>query len=60
MIRAIDRESLVAKLASQSPPRLVEALPEKYYRRHLQVRCTYHSMRSSCVRPTYSRTRGVR
>lgn len=32
MIRPIDRESLVAKLASHSPPRLVEALPEKYYR----------------------------
>lgn len=36
MIKSIDRASLVAKLGTQSPPRLVEALPEKYYRdRHL-------------------------
>ena len=32
MVRSIDRAALVTKLASQSPPRLVEALPEKYYR----------------------------
>ena len=32
MLRTIDRALLVAKLASPMPPRLVEALPEKYYR----------------------------
>ena len=32
MVRSIDRDALVSKLASLSPPRLVEALPEKYYR----------------------------
>jgi rhodanese-related sulfurtransferase len=32
MIRSIDRDELFAKLASENPPLLVEALPEKYYR----------------------------
>ena len=32
MVRSIDRDALVARLASENPPRLVEALPEKYYR----------------------------
>jgi len=32
MVRSIDRDALLARLASESPPRLVEALPEKYYR----------------------------
>jgi len=32
MTRFIDRDTLTTKLASQNPPRLVEALPEKYYR----------------------------
>jgi rhodanese-related sulfurtransferase len=32
LVRTIDRDSLVAKLRSHKPPRLVEALPEKYYR----------------------------
>ena len=32
MVRSIDRDALVTKLASESRPRLVEALPEKYYR----------------------------
>src|SRR5215468_8318009 len=31
MVQSIDRDALVTKLASESPPRLVEALPEKYY-----------------------------
>lgn len=32
MVRTIERASLVAKLASPTPPRLAEALPAKYYR----------------------------
>ena len=32
MVRSIDRDALVSKLASHNPPRLVDALPEKYYR----------------------------
>lgn len=32
MVRSIDRDALLARLASERPLRLVEALPEKYYR----------------------------
>src|SRR5262245_2541729 len=32
MTRFIDRDTLAGKLASPNPPRIVEALPEKYYR----------------------------
>jgi rhodanese-related sulfurtransferase len=32
MVRTVDRDSLLAKLGNPTPPRLVEALPEKYYR----------------------------
>lgn len=32
MARFIDRDALAAKLASANPPRVVESLPEKYYR----------------------------
>jgi rhodanese-related sulfurtransferase len=31
MARLLDRDTLAAKLASQNAPRIVEALPEKYY-----------------------------